>query len=139
MNIFKWLFTKKPVEKWSLVETICIKNQIQAGGVETPKKKRKHVYIYLFESEFGKRRFTSHCNTPDGYRGTVSQLEKCLYEFVPSMEIYRTRIKRWLLGRRDPKIPSYNDVADVEHAEMLQGAINPALEESDFTEEQLIQ
>jgi len=139
VSIFKWLFTKKPAEKWSLVETIILKNEVQITGADTPKEEKKHVYIYLFESEHGKRRFTCHCNKPKGYRGTEKEVIVALYGYIPSTEIYRNRIKRWLLGRRDPKIPTYNQVADVEHIEMIQGAINPALEECDFKEEQVIQ
>jgi hypothetical protein len=101
-------FFKK--EKWGLVQTITIDN-INWGT--TP---GGHIFIHLYESDKGNRKSGIVCSFRDAPKEKVDA-------FVKGKELYQKKIHRWLSGRYDPQIPTYNQLAEEDTANALRGKV----------------
>lgn len=101
--MFEWLTG----QKWVVVKTFQI--GIRYGYTDG------RAFIHLHESNKGKRKlsFTASLSIPgDKLKGMCTR-----------SEIYNTRIYRWLSGRIDPEISTYNTVPEEDTANALRGKI----------------
>lgn len=83
---------------------------------EKGKKNASIVYIHLFESNIGNRKFVYKCADSSC---TTSDCER----FFKSQPLYNDRLIRWENGRHDPEILRYNEVAEDDIANALRGEI----------------
>jgi len=95
--MFENLFKR---QKWGLVHTFLLNNY-------------RSYYIHCFESNLGNRKIECH---EDG------KIRKIDTDFKSS-ELYQRRIYRWLKGRRDLEIPTYDQIPEEETANFLKGII----------------
>ncbi len=109
-------FKKKPVEIWAHVKTIdqdvSLTNTFKSGKPDSGK-----IYIHLYESNLGNRKFDQASTFVDV---TPEKVES----FVKSSDIYHTKLVRWLAGRVDPDIPRYDQIPEEETANMLKGKVD---------------
>lgn len=105
LKIFSTLFKKK---KWAYVKMISIQCH--------HKSKQGEVFIHLYESNFGNRRMEIGSTFSSILIGDIRR-------FVESDSIYHSKILRWLEGRPDPEIPTFNTVGEDDLANALKGTI----------------
>ncbi len=102
-----WFKSKQPKEDERLVKTFSVKVSAYIGS--TPRQGT--VWIHLFESESGKRRWEAKSNLP------LSNLR----EDVKGYDIYNERIYRWLYGATDIEISSYASAPQDDTVNALRG------------------
>lgn len=99
-------------EKWVLVKTI------EDTVFETKHPENSCiVYFHLFESSKGRRKIDIVTRGISGYP------DESVINVAKSLGTYQTKIYRWLHGRVDPEIPTYNQIPEEETANMLKGKI----------------
>ena len=97
---------KNPFEKWALVKTL-----------KQNHTKYNYVYhIHLFESNKGKRKAEYRCN------GDFYDIDRD-DSWLRGTDLYQEKIYRWLSGRRDPDIPTYNEINQDDTVNYLKGKI----------------
>ncbi len=113
MNWLQRLFSTKQTlkEDWRLVKTIA-----EPVHRELDSSVRGIMYYHLFESNFGNRK-CEYANTIDGYT-TVE-----LHIYANNFTVYQTKVYRWLKGRFDPEIPTYDCVIEEDLINALKGKI----------------
>jgi hypothetical protein len=105
--MFTWLFG--PKEEWRLVKTIT-------DDIEQRFTKRNgKLYYHLFESNKGNRTVEFAC--------TLDINKEQLCENAKRLITYQEKIFRWVNGRVDPDIPTYNQVPEEETIAVLKGTI----------------
>lgn len=93
---------------WRLVKTIAVNVNFNRQDCK--------IYLHLLESNKGKRQLKSAITIRlDSYQN--------LDEIVELLDVYQTKVYRWLNGRYDPDIPRYNDIPAEETANALKGQI----------------
>jgi hypothetical protein len=102
-------------EKWVLVKTLDVQHISSKHKINGTSENGK-FYTHLFESSKGNRKVTFGCTIMDL---TPNHMD----EFGKSTEVYNERVLRWLSGRYDPAIPSYNEIPEEETANALKGEI----------------
>ena len=111
MLFFRKLFNR---QSWKLVKIL----KDPDGIVYRPPEKEPvegDIFYNLFESNKGNRRVKIGC--------TIVKLNKYgMEQFAESTTMYHTQIYRWLAGRNDPEIPSYNEIDEEETADYLRGS-----------------
>lgn len=104
-NFFSNLFKRK---KWAYVKMITIPCAVG--------DRKGDVFIHLFESNLGNRKMQ--------VGSTFASIEQTeILQFVLSSSVYHTKITRWLSGRPDPEIPTFNTVGEDDLVNALKGAI----------------
>jgi hypothetical protein len=102
MSFLRKLLRLPPPEDWRLVISIPDNIIATQPDIITGIKETGFLYYHLFESDRGNRKVTFSC--------TISDIpEKRLESRAKEFPLYQTKIYRWLMGRRDPEIPSYKD------------------------------
>jgi hypothetical protein len=97
-------FFKK--QKWALVKSF------KPVRPNTPYS----YHIHLFESNKGNRKIEYICD------GKPLDVNKSTW--VLSTDLYQMQIYRWLNGRRDPEIPTYDQIGEDDTANFLKGKVN---------------
>lgn len=100
-------------QKWAHVKTVEHGCRITSGGSN---ERDATVYVQLYESSKGARKYTL----------SVSERDidpKKLSEYFLTTDTYNKRICRWLAGRVDPDIPTYDKIGEEDVANMLKGKI----------------
>jgi hypothetical protein len=106
-------FFKK--EKWVHLKTSEYNGVCWAQGLQH-EKQGGTVYVHFYESDKGNRKIEATCSFSE-----VTQ--KKIDEYVKSSKTYQTRFVRWLAGRYDPQIPTYNQLAEEDTANALRGKV----------------
>lgn len=96
--------------KWTEVKLFKV------SGTEIGTKRSVVIYIHLFESSVGSRRYEAIADSSDFTASSV-------IEFVKTTELYNTQIHRWLHGRYDPEIPRYDQISEEDVIAALKGTI----------------
>lgn len=99
---FKSFFVK---ENWLLVKSYDL----------TLKKSTDKVWFHLFESNKSNRKATIEYNR--------FKYDDELEELAKNTDLYQETIYRWLKGRINPDIPTYNQVPEEEVIVKLKGKI----------------
>ncbi len=105
-----FLKEKLKKEKYKLVKTI------DGGFYFSGKTTSYTIYFHLYESNKNNRKFTVTSTYEEVYPGTLMGIAK-------KMDVYNTKIHRWLAGRYDPDIPSYNSVDEEDTMNALRGRV----------------
>jgi hypothetical protein len=100
-------FFKK--EKWALVKSFKLDRKY------FPKDMVYH--IHCFESEKGSRKAEYLC---EGKPYNMKDTNMWLH----TTDIYQMQIYRWLNGRRDPEIPTYEQIGEEDTANFLKGKVS---------------
>ena len=104
--MFSWV--KAIRQKWALVKTF----KIDRGAYDA-----KVYYIHCYESNAGNRKIECFLDgNPYDY--------KLKNRWLPTTELFQTKIYRWLNGRRDPDIPTYNSISEEDTINFLKGKIS---------------
>lgn len=98
----------------TLVKTITLDN-IELTS-DSKKIQEGKIYFHLYESFKGKRRAVIKTTF-------VNRDEENLKQLAMKLDLYQTKIIRWLAGRRDPEIPSYSEIGEEDTANQLKGHI----------------
>ena len=105
-------FKRKPKEKWALVKTLTyFVYQTSNPSIREP------VYFHLFESSIDNRKVEIVTKGLTGY-----SMESVI-KTAKTSELYQKQIYRWEMGRLDPQIPRYSQIAEEDTANMLRGKI----------------
>lgn len=112
---FKDMFKK---EQWGLVKTFQVDVRLTTTSNRVHKEPDESgvIYMHLYESNKGKRKIENNTTLK-------ADNNKMVDDYVKRTDVYNTQIYRWLNGRRDPAIPTYNQIPEEETAEALRGAI----------------
>lgn len=99
-------------EKWRIVKTIVEVVQILDGP-----SRQYNFYLHLYESNKGNRKCVVNSTIPkERIRSSAYMPEQ--------LDIYQNKIHRWVNGRYDPDILSYNQVPEEDTANALRGTIS---------------
>jgi hypothetical protein len=113
---FKNIFKK---EHWGLVTTlkfdITLTTSAHRGAVVS-KSENGILYIHLYESDRGNRRYDLQASVDTKDTNMID-------DYFKKSSLYQTKIYRWLQGRRDPSIPTYNQIPEEDTADALRGSI----------------
>jgi len=94
-------------EKWVHVKAFKIERQLTSH----------HVYhIHCFESDKGNRRAEY---VLDGEPYNINRKNNWLV----TTDLYQMQIYRWLNGRKDPEIPTYEQIGEDDTANFLKGKV----------------
>ena len=100
--MFDFLLFKK--QTWALVKSFTLKSQY------------RYYHIHCFESNKGNRKVEYVC---DGEQFTPEPKG-----FIYKSDLYQMQIYRWLSGRRDPEIPTYDQIGEEDTANFLKGKVS---------------
>lgn len=112
IKYFKKLFK---IEKFRLVRTIEIHYNMVDNLIDNNIEESHIMFCHLYESDIGSRKVKNistslkHNSKPD--------------IMAESFTEYQRTIIRWLAGRHDPDIPSYNDIPEEDTISELRGKI----------------
>jgi len=96
-------------EKWTLVKTFKIDRPTPTGN---------YVYhIHCYETDKGNRKVEYVLN------GEPYDIKKPNI-WLPTTDFYQMQLLRWLNGRRDPEIPTYEQLGEEDTANFLKGKVN---------------
>jgi hypothetical protein len=103
------LFKRAPKEDWRLVKSY---------SAEITYRQADHkLYYHLFESNRKNRKVDIQCTfTVPSYMDLKDESKK--------ITLYQEKIYRWEMGRRDPDIPTYDQIPEEETANFLKGKIS---------------
>lgn len=107
--MFSWLKSKLVREDWRLVHTITTSADV---GTSTYK-----FYFHLYESNKGNRKCVPLCTVP------ADQMRTGIDYLINQMSVFLGQIHRWVSGRYDPNIPTYNQVPEEDLVNALRGKI----------------
>jgi hypothetical protein len=101
-------------QKWILVKTFKLtkpSSSVPHAGVYT-------YHIHCFESAKGNREVEY---VLDGKKYDPHKGDK---PWILTTDLYQMQIYRWLNGRRDPEIPTYEQIPEDDTATFLRGKVN---------------
>ena len=99
-------------QKWVSVKSFKIDRPVTSG---------KYTYhIHCFESDKGNRR-VEYVLDGEPYEPNVKKQEKT---WILTTDLYQMQIYRWLNGRRDPEIPTYDQIGEDDTANFLKGKVS---------------
>ena len=114
--MFGWL-KLRPKENWRLVKTFSVSATFT---FHNKIRKDEKVYYHLFESDRGRRKIDIESTmniVVDPYDGNKLQ------RMAEKLPFYQEKIYRWKQGRRDPDIPTYDQVPEEDTVNILKGKV----------------
>ena len=97
-------------QKWELVKTFKLVKPAGSHGSYT-------YHIHCYESSKGNRRveYVIDGNKYDPHKGDKT--------WILTTDLYQMQILRWLSGRRDPEISTYEQIPEEDTANFLKGKV----------------
>jgi hypothetical protein len=80
------------------------------------KRKDVTVFVHFYESNKGNRKIDLGCSLSDAE-------DQMLERYIKTTQLYQVRLVRWLSGRLDPEIPTYNQIGEEDTANLLRGKV----------------
>jgi hypothetical protein len=111
MSFLRKLFRLQPPEDWRLVKSI----EMVVWKTDKPEDKGS-LYFHLFESNRKNRKIEYTCTVKDVTQETVEATAK-------RFDVYQKKIYRWVNGRLDPEIPTYEETEVEDTFNKLKGKI----------------